>query len=365
MKKNSITKKQIPLLIVLTIMYGALFYTLGITDAIQNFFTKSFQISATNEHMYHVTTFQEAEKSARNIAQEFDRGFSFAKDEIIERPYGWFFFGEEREFTDPSKPDFVATSYIFIPKFDESTYSYADTKDSIVAEFDERYLTDLSPGISPSNKSEAKDIAYKVALSVDSNAELEKVITRPYGWLFQYGPEQRIPRGDSGTSFSIEKILIFVGKDGRVDQRLASEIDNYVGQYDNDYIYKVLETPLPSPDEDLDIVPSIITDDGYGKARDIAREFVNQDQDFVDEHTMTLWDEKTIEKPYGWFFVFAPEKYIETLDIRYQVPGSPFIFVSKDGHMESIPSSVAPQNVFEEYDRMYKSGELDVYLNNL
>jgi len=259
MSKNNITKKQIPLLIFLTVMFTVIFYSSGITDSIQKFFTRTSDVS-TIEIMNEITTLQEAKGKAIESAARFPHKAILIDDQTVERSYGWF---------------------------------------------------------------------------------------------FVLGPEQRIPISSKGAAYTLENVLIFVGKDGSVEDRyFGGDIESYIAEYDNDYIHKVLETPI-EPE-------GMIADNAYQKAVQVAREQV-----VVAEDNMMLWEEKTIEKPYGWFFVFAPEKYIETGEMRYQVPGSPFIFVGKNGETEGFPSSATRSFFVDEYDRMYEAGELDNYLNNL
>jgi len=107
----------------------------------------------------------------------------------------------------------------------------------------------------------------------------------------------------------------------------------------------------------IEIMNEITTlQEAKGKAIESAARF---------PHRAILIDDQTVERSYGWFFAFAPEKYIETGEMRYQVPGSPFIFVGRNGETEGFPSSATRSFFVDEYDRMYEAGELDNYLNNL
>ncbi len=69
-------------------------------------------------------------------------------------------------------------------------------------------------------------------------------------------------------------------------------------------------------------------------ATDKVMEITKNDKEVV------LWKEKSIVKPYGWYFVFTTAKYVQTRNPHDLKFGVPFIYVSKEGELEIIPTSV-------------------------
>jgi len=80
------------------------------------------------------------------------------------------------------------------------------------------------------------------------------------------------------------------------------------------------------------------------KAIDTVAQLMHHDKDVV------LWAKETITRPYGWYFIFTTKKYIESRsphDIKF---GVPHVFVSKDGKLEVVPTSIPLQSFIDHKD---------------
>jgi Immunity protein 35 len=71
---------------------------------------------------------------------------------------------------------------------------------------------------------------------------------------------------------------------------------------------------------------------------------------------VVLWEEKTIVKQYGWYFVFTTKKYIETRSPKHIKFGVPCVFVNKNGkELNLVPTSIP----LEKYILLYEEKNKD------
>ena len=74
-------------------------------------------------------------------------------------------------------------------------------------------------------------------------------------------------------------------------------------------------------------------------------EVSENDPDYV------IWEEKTIEKKYGWIFQPATHDYIRTKNPMSLVPGiGPILVNRNDSTCVMIPSSVSPETFLKDYE---------------
>lgn len=66
----------------------------------------------------------------------------------------------------------------------------------------------------------------------------------------------------------------------------------------------------------------------------------------------TIQDDISIEKEFGWVFFYQSEKYLETKDPKYLVPGMGPIVVNKDYTVIRLSSSMTPERSIDQYEKI-------------
>jgi hypothetical protein len=90
-----------------------------------------------------------------------------------------------------------------------------------------------------------------------------------------------------------------------------------------------------------------------GDAEKIARAFVARefppDEDAED---VVINDAATIERPYGWLFVYTTESYLRTGDPEDELEeAGPLLILRENGYMVEFPSYHSRESALEEYER--------------
>jgi Immunity protein 35 len=81
----------------------------------------------------------------------------------------------------------------------------------------------------------------------------------------------------------------------------------------------------------------------------IAREFPPGEG----EEEFAVNDEATIERPYGWLFVYTTATYLVTRDPQDGVLGAgPLLVLREDGRVVAFPSYHSRESALEEYERL-------------
>jgi hypothetical protein len=71
-------------------------------------------------------------------------------------------------------------------------------------------------------------------------------------------------------------------------------------------------------------------------------------------HDFVIQTDRTIERPFGWIFFYAPRKFLDTGERRYLVPGSaPLVVYRSDGSTESLSTSLPPDKAIEGVERRW------------
>jgi hypothetical protein len=64
---------------------------------------------------------------------------------------------------------------------------------------------------------------------------------------------------------------------------------------------------------------------------------------------------KTLEKPFGWVFFYAPKAYLESRDPGDLIPGAgPLVVERADGSTKVLSSSVPPEKAIEEFEKEWR-----------
>jgi hypothetical protein len=72
-----------------------------------------------------------------------------------------------------------------------------------------------------------------------------------------------------------------------------------------------------------------------------------------DERIVVL--DKTIEKPFGWVFIYSSKKYIETGELMYRLYGNGPVIVNKNtGSVEFFGSRIPLNEIIDNYERQLR-----------
>jgi hypothetical protein len=68
-----------------------------------------------------------------------------------------------------------------------------------------------------------------------------------------------------------------------------------------------------------------------------------------------ILEDKTVEKEFGWVFLYSTKKYLETGDPKTLVPGTgPLVVERLGGGRQFLATSVPPPKAIEEYERRWR-----------
>jgi hypothetical protein len=68
-----------------------------------------------------------------------------------------------------------------------------------------------------------------------------------------------------------------------------------------------------------------------------------------------IHEDRTVEKEFGWAFIFSPRKFLESGDPKTLVPGAgPLVVERLGGGTQFLPTSVPPDKAVEEYERRWR-----------
>ena len=69
---------------------------------------------------------------------------------------------------------------------------------------------------------------------------------------------------------------------------------------------------------------------------------------------LVIVDDQTIEKEYGWFFVLASRRFLQSRDFRDAIAGNGPILVERDsGDVHQFPTA----RPLDDYVRLYEAGD--------
>lgn len=87
------------------------------------------------------------------------------------------------------------------------------------------------------------------------------------------------------------------------------------------------------------------------KAQEIAIKHLNSNYN-VKGDVMVLLEDETIEKEYGWYFLSASRKFLETNDFSDMVLGNGAILVKKEeGNVIQFGTSQSVEYYIEQYEK--------------
>jgi hypothetical protein len=90
------------------------------------------------------------------------------------------------------------------------------------------------------------------------------------------------------------------------------------------------------------------------QARAIAKQAVNEGY-AVEGDELEVLDELTIEKDYGWIFLYDSRQHIETNDDKYEILGNGPVLVQKsDGGVRRFGTARPIEYYIAEYERQLK-----------
>jgi hypothetical protein len=73
-------------------------------------------------------------------------------------------------------------------------------------------------------------------------------------------------------------------------------------------------------------------------------------------HDFVVMDDRTVERPFGWVFFYAPRQYVLTGNRDYLVPGAaPLVVHRADGSIEHLATSVHPARAIEIYEKRWQA----------
>jgi hypothetical protein len=85
----------------------------------------------------------------------------------------------------------------------------------------------------------------------------------------------------------------------------------------------------------------------------IAREFPPEDG----EEELAVNDAATLERPYGWLFVYTTATYLRTRDPEDGLLGAgPLLVLRQDGQVIDFPSYHSRESALEEYEKGLAGG---------
>lgn len=91
------------------------------------------------------------------------------------------------------------------------------------------------------------------------------------------------------------------------------------------------------------------------QATEIARKTI---ADLKSGTEFVILEDKTVEKDFGWVFIYTPKKFMETKDRKYLVPGNgPLVVNRSDGSTRFLSTAAPPAKAIEEYERTWRSSQ--------
>jgi hypothetical protein len=72
-------------------------------------------------------------------------------------------------------------------------------------------------------------------------------------------------------------------------------------------------------------------------------------------HDLVILKDRTVERPFGWVFFYAPRRYAETGDKQYLLPGTaPLVVLRASGATEYLPTSIPPSRAIEIFEKRWE-----------
>jgi hypothetical protein len=71
-----------------------------------------------------------------------------------------------------------------------------------------------------------------------------------------------------------------------------------------------------------------------------------------------IHEDRTVERDFGWVFLYSPKAFLETGDPRHLYPGAgPLVVFRADGATEFLTTSVPPEVAIDEFEKAWRKGE--------
>jgi hypothetical protein len=84
----------------------------------------------------------------------------------------------------------------------------------------------------------------------------------------------------------------------------------------------------------------------------VAKEVCIRPDWLAEEDELVIFDEFTIEKPWGWVFFHGSKKWMETKDIKYAIAGnSPIIVEKETGNLIFTGTAHETEYYIENYEK--------------
>ena len=81
-------------------------------------------------------------------------------------------------------------------------------------------------------------------------------------------------------------------------------------------------------------------------------------KDLSSQHAFVIQEELTTERAFGWVFFYSTQKYLETRDPQYLVPGNaPLVVQRRDGSVEHLPASIPPARAIEIFEKRWEDSQ--------
>lgn len=94
---------------------------------------------------------------------------------------------------------------------------------------------------------------------------------------------------------------------------------------------------------------------GFAEARAVAQAHIGEMQTPA-VPSLVLMDEETIERPYGWVFVYQNRAFVETGEFRYMLGGnSPFIVARETGAITQLGTRLPVEQSLREYEAAWNA----------
>ncbi len=87
------------------------------------------------------------------------------------------------------------------------------------------------------------------------------------------------------------------------------------------------------------------------QALHIVQNYLDEEISSGSEKKYVVMDDKTIEKSYGWVFIFNSKKYLETGNMLYALGGNGPIVVEKEtGKIHQLGTALSLQNSIKQFE---------------
>jgi hypothetical protein len=94
-------------------------------------------------------------------------------------------------------------------------------------------------------------------------------------------------------------------------------------------------------------------------AKRLVTDYINSSYN-VEGDELVVIEEETIERPYGWVFVYNSRQYLETGQFRYMLAGNgPIVVERADGSMHQLGTALPMEESMRLYEERRNSGTVE------